>query len=48
METSERERWQNRKMEITAAKIFFVRLWNFAKNKKFWRADCSGPKWRHR
>jgi len=24
-------------------KIFVVRLWNFAKNKNFRRADCSGP-----
>jgi len=25
-------------------KIFVVRLWNFAQNKNFRRADCSGPK----
>ena len=35
-------------MKRTAAKIFVVRWWNFAKNKNFWRADCSGPEWRHR
>jgi len=43
METSETERWQNGKMERTAAKKFVVRFWNFAKNKHFRRADCSGP-----
>jgi len=29
------ERWQNSKMERTAAKIFVVRLWNLQKTKIF-------------
>jgi len=44
VETSEMERWQNGKMERTAAKQFIVRFWNFVKNKNFRRADRSGPK----
>jgi len=43
METSETECWQNSKIERTAAKKCVVRLWNFAKNKNFQRADCSDP-----
>jgi len=43
VETSETERWQNGKMERTAAKETVVRFWNVAKSTHFRRADCSGP-----
>jgi len=35
VETSETERWQNGKMEKTAAKKFVVRFWNLARKKIF-------------
>jgi len=43
VETSETERWHNRKMKRTAEKKFVIIFWNFAKNKNLRRADCSGP-----
>jgi len=41
---------QNGKMERTAVKHFLVRFWNFEKQtfSPNWRADRSGPEWRHR
>jgi len=48
VETSERNVGRTVKWREQQQKIYFVRLWNFEKNKNFLRADCSGPEWRHR
>jgi len=43
VETSERNVGRTVKWREQQQKIFVVRLWSFAKNKNFWRADCSVP-----